>query len=105
MNVFTSVNGNIEMLLTLHSFLQHQERIANTCLKYRIPILVANLHIKDFRRIRTHFDKKVFSKTCNESTGGSDTPVKYVTENLLQTENGTNEEQHHTHVNYMHLNN
>ena len=42
-----------------------------------------------------HVEVKVFSKTCNESTGGSDTPAKYMTDNLLQNEN---EEQLHTHV-------
>ena len=29
---------------------------------------------------------------------GSDTPAKYMTRNLLKTENGNNDEQQHTHV-------
>ena len=51
-----------------------------------------NKRIGDFR---THIEEKVFSKTCKDSAGGSDTPDKY---NLLKTENGNNEEQQHTQV-------
>ncbi|KAL5469205.1 hypothetical protein EMCRGX_G030429 [Ephydatia muelleri] len=48
-----------------------------------------NKHIGDFS---THFEEKVFSKTCKDSRGGSDTPDKYMTGNLLKTENGKNED-------------
>ena len=48
------------------------------------------MRIEDFR---THIEEKVFSKTCKDSGGGSDTPDKYMTGNL-KTENGNNEDTH-----------
>ena len=51
-----------------------------------------NKHIGDFSAC---VEEKVFSKTCKDSAGGSDTPDKY---NLMKTKNGNNEEQQHTQV-------
>ena len=56
--------------------------------------MLLNKHIGDFS---THVAEKVFSKTCKTSADRSDTPAKYMTENL-KTENGYNDEQQHTHV-------
>ena len=57
--------------------------------------MLLNKHIEDFS---THFEEKVFSQTCKGSGGGSDTPAKYMTDNLLKTTNGNDEEQQHTYV-------
>ena len=54
-----------------------------------------NKHIEVFS---TPAEEKVFSQIHKDSAGGSDTPAKYKTGNLLKTENGNNEEQQHTHV-------
>ena len=54
-----------------------------------------NKHIEDFS---THVERKIFSKTCKDSADGSGTPAKYMTGNLLKTENGNNEEQQHIPV-------